>query len=155
MPEHIKYAVFYGTFVAMLLLYGVLIGGFWGGYSDISADTVFFIASSAPYITSDLSLLGEVTPPALGFAMASTIPNNQGVWGVIVSFALALLCYVLYLHLSVFFGSSASDVLIEMAGEPLETTKNILLSFSGGVRTFSAVVGAAVVGLKINELGRR
>jgi hypothetical protein len=105
------------------------------------------IAASAPVITGDVSLFGEYTPPVLAALMAATAPPRTDQRPFLIALALAALCYVLYVHLTIFMQSSAGEVIINLAG--VEDT-TLVLTFVTSVRTFCIVVAAALVGLRIN-----
>ena len=151
MPEYIRTIIFYGVFILIIVLYGLIYGAYYFGYSDISGSIMALILSSAPYVSEDLSLAGEITPPLLAGFMSATLPHHS-VWvRTILCFVLAAICYILYLHLTVFLNTAQAAAILQGVSQDPRQAVPVLSAFSGGVRTFAAIVAAAVLGLQINR----
>lgn len=151
MHESVKSVIFYGVFAIIILMYALIYGTHYAGYSDVSGQFIKFILSSAPYVSRDLSLAGELTPPILAGVMSATIPQRSSATRTLISFVLALLCYGMYLHLSVFLTSPQAVAILQSVNQDPRESVSVLSAFSGGVRTFSAIIAASVIGLRINK----
>ncbi len=149
-----KSAIFYGVFVAVLALYGSIVGAFYLGAAELSGAIMNAIASMTPIILSDLSLPGEVTPAVLGGVMAFTAPTRTSWVQTVLLLLLSGLCWLLYLHMQVFFTTPEAATALQLADiapAKLETALSALASFSGSVRSFAAVIFAAILGLRFNR----
>lgn len=109
------------------------------------------IVSSAPVVMQDLSVAGEITPPILAGLMAATIPQRSSLLRTLISFSLAVACYLLYLQLTTFLGGQEAKTILLSADLSPDKDTGVLTGFAGGVRTFAAILAAAVIGLKFNR----
>jgi hypothetical protein len=153
---YVKDAIFYGAFLLLFVLYGVIVGGALFGRSDWSGETMVAIASMAPIILEQLSLAGEAGPFVLGAVMAWTAPRRTSNVQTVLIILLSGLLWLAYLHMQVFFDQDrrAIEVLQGTAlegDEAILSSQKTLSSFAASVRTFAAVIMAAILGLRFND----
>lgn len=154
MQEQIKTVIFYGVFVLVFVLYAIIVGAPILGLTQLAGETMALIASMTPIILNSLSLPGELTPAVLGGLMAYTAPSRTS-WGrTLLLVFLSGLSWLLYLHLQVYFGSEATTTALQIVDVPadkLTDAVSALQSFSNSVRSFAAVIFAAILGLRFND----
>jgi hypothetical protein len=151
----VKDLIFYGAFLALFVLYAVIVGGAMFGRSDWSGETMVTISSMAPIILEQLSLPGEAGPFVLGAVMAWTAPKRTSNWQTVVIIMLSGVIWLAYMHMQVFFSEQrAIEVLASTRlpdNEAVLSAQKTLSSFAGSVRTFAAVIMAAILGLRFND----
>lgn len=154
MQEKIKTVIFYGVFALVFILYALIVGAPLIGFAELGGATMALIASMTPIILNSLSLPGELTPAVLGGLMAYTAPSRTS-WGqTLLLVFLSGLGWLLYLHLQVYFGSEATTTALQIVDVPadkLADAVSALQSFSNSVRSFAAVIFAAILGLRFND----
>lgn len=93
-------------------------------------------------------MFGEVTPMLLAGAIIALIPKRQS--GIdLVAVGLALLSYVLFIHLSVYFTSGPGLAILNADWNDIEGPQKIILKLISNVRVMSIVVAAAILGFNI------
>ena len=150
MNERTQRAIFFGVFTLIFLIYFSIYGMHALGSSDVAGRVMALIVSTAPIVLKDLSLLGELTPAVLAGVMAATVPTRNNGYLLLLSFGLAVISYGLYLHLSVFFNDPAVVTILQINDIAPDDGVPVLSSFAGGVRTFSIVIAASLLGLRMN-----
>ena len=152
---YVKDAIFYGAFLLLFILYAVIVGGALFGRSDWSGETMVAISSMAPIILEQLSLAGEAGPFVLGAVMAWTAPRRTSNVQTVLIIMLSGLLWLAYLHMQVFFDEPRAIEVLQgtrlEGDEAILSAQKTLSSFAGSVRTFAAVIMAAILGLRFND----
>jgi len=111
------------------------------------------IAVAGPIISSDASLLGDITPAALAAALILLGPKPTE-WGFIyVSIAICAIGWAIYTYLSTMFSTGTPEyeaitTLLEVHA-PAENSMNTLQAFTTGTRILFVGVGAGLAGFKL------
>ena len=159
MSESFKITIFFGVFILLLDIYIAIYGSHYLGYSGFTINVLSMINSSVPIILSDLTnaqefspeiIIGELTPALLAGFMAATVPASSRNYILIIAFGLAVIVYFSYIHLSVLIKTDAINFLLDTNDIDPNIAIPILSSFTSSARTFSLIVAAALIGLKIN-----
>ena len=146
---NIRPVIFYGVFAILLIFYLLIVTPFGLGNTAIPIGILEFSGNVAPYIISDLGFIGSYSPPILAAAMAGAAPTLKQPLNFYTAIGFSAITYVAYIHLSYFLfgtGSAGGNLWILVTGD----IKSTILQLVDGVRTFSIVVAAAMVGLKAN-----
>jgi hypothetical protein len=151
----VKDTIFYGVFVVLFVLYGLIVGGAWRGEITLSASIMLAINSMAPMVLENLSLYSEAAPVVLGFIMGVTAPRRASWLQTLVILTLGVLLWLAYLHLQIFFTEGAARAFLDdsdrLDDEQIEQAIQTLSMAASSVRSFAAVVVAAVLGLRFND----
>lgn len=153
LPPLAKYLLFYGAFAALFILYGIIVVGFYL-HLDISESTMESLASWAPIVLKELSIPGELVPAVLGGLMAWTAPSRAANAQVVFLLLLSAIAWIMYLHMQIVFSTpEVRDYLLSgsVGQDHIVDTLATLSSFANNVRSFAAVVFAAILGLRFND----
>jgi hypothetical protein len=142
---------FYGLLGLPIIAWVVGVILFNVNYSALSS-LLFTIVTVSPIVAGDISLVGEITPIALALSLIALAPTSRREINI-VPIATALLIYVLYLHLTVFFSSPPGRALIrnKWSGDQAVESTKIVLTLLSNIRIAAVVIAASLIGFRIKN----
>lgn len=154
LPPEARAGIFYSVFGVVYLVYLVVVGGLYLGYSSVSGWALETIAQYAPLSLKELSVSNEVVAALLGGVLAWTAPGRPTLKRFFVLLGLSGAAYLMYLHMQVLIGNGT----VEQALLSGNTTPNqlpdslaTLTSFATTARSFAAATFGAVIGWNFNQ----
>jgi hypothetical protein len=146
-----RVAAFYVLLLVPLVLWVLLVVPVaFSSDPTLSDNLVYGIVSISPIVSGDLSIFGEVTPVVLAGAIIALMPNSKSEIRPVAIF-LAVLSYLLFIHLTVFFTSGEGVGVISANFDNIEEPKKILLGVISNVRVVMIVVAASIIGFKVKR----
>ncbi|MBI4595919.1 MAG: hypothetical protein HY730_06010 [Candidatus Tectomicrobia bacterium] len=144
-------AVFYVFLSSPIIAWMSIIIPYALGHSDVAGSAVKVIVDLSPFVTADLSVFGELAPPALAALLVATVPT-LGNRGKVLVFAIALTTYILYLYLSIFFTSSGGGGVLSGIWGDTTQAKEIILKLLSNMRMLAVLSAAGILGIKIKRV---
>ena len=153
--------------IALLTVPAAIFYEYAAGIVFSSDKIVQAIASSTHIVSTDIALLGELTPAVVAGCIAALSPRPMPKLIGVVSVGICLIGYICYLALSnhadggiFIFEQSMRDrfaVFIEgnVNSNTLDASLESLESFFAGVRVFYLVAGFSIVGFMLNDAGKK
>lgn len=142
--------VFYGVFGVVALLYAAIVLPYVLHNSDFAVRTINFLVSTSPILTGDVAIFGEYTPPILAGLMAAAAPPSKQNTPFFIAIGLAVLCYALYVHLTVFLNSGPGGSFLVIGQDDPAATQKAMIGLVASIRTFCIVVAGGLLGFKAN-----
>jgi hypothetical protein len=147
-----KIAAFYGLLSVPIILWAILVLPiYFSAGPDLSSNLVYGIVAVSPIVGGDVSLFGEVTPVVLAGAIIALLPNTKQDIKLIAIF-MAILSYVLFVHLTIFFTSGPGVGLISANWDKIDEPRKILLGVMSNIRVMAIVIAASIVGFKVKPV---
>jgi hypothetical protein len=117
---------------------------------DIAVGLVYAIVTVSPVVGGDFSIFGELTPIVLAGSIIALMPKSQN---EINYFAvlLAIVSYLLFIHLSVFFSSGPGVGLLSVNWNQIAGPQKTILNLVSNVRVMAIIVGASLLGFKVKS----
>jgi hypothetical protein len=116
----------------------------------ISGSVVQAIVGASPLVASDISIFGEITPIIMAGAIIALLRSSREAPRV-PAICLAIVAYLLFLHLSIYFYSGPGADLLSSVFDNIEKPQKSLLSLVANVRVMVIVIAGAMLGLTIKN----
>jgi hypothetical protein len=115
----------------------------------ISTAAVQAAVSASPLIAGDISIFGELSPIILAGSIIALLPDSHGRLNV-YALAVALVGYLMFLHLSIYFSTGGGAGLISSADfHDIQRARETLLALVSNVRIMIIVVAGAIIGINV------
>lgn len=114
---------------------------------DLSTTVVSYAVALSPVVGGDISIFGEVTPIVLAGLIITLAPKSDRINYLAV--ALAIVSYLLFLHLSVYFSTGEGVGVLDNTFREATGPQKVILSLISNVRVMSIVVATALLGFKL------
>jgi|SRR5216684_368889 hypothetical protein len=126
----------------------VVLPGWFLNDSTFSSQITYALVVASPVISGDLSVVGDFTPAAMAAAIIALLPGEKDKIHY-ATFVLAVISYVLFIHLGIFFSSEPGESLLRQNFADISNSEKVILKLVSNVRIAAFVVAATILGFKV------
>jgi hypothetical protein len=140
---------FYAFLVLPIALWALLVlPVYLANIPDLASAIVYAVVAVSPIVGGDVSIFGEITPVILAGAIIALMPSSKGDIKI-SAIILAVIAYVLFIQLTVFFSSGRGVAILSATWDEISQPQKIILGLISNIRVMAIVVAASILGFKV------
>lgn len=134
--SNFRVPIFFGVFTVVAALYVAIMVPYSLGDTWFAAGTINLLVTTSPILLGDVNVFGEYTPPILAGLMAAAAPASTRKIPFVIAIGLAVICYLLYVHLTAFLDTPSGSSLLVIDQDNPTATKEAMTGLVASTRTF-------------------